>query len=189
MLQRGADYCVESSALREQSSYALNLSADGHAAPAKNALARIAHETRCRGIELAAMRLARKSHLPYAKLARHRLKLAVVAPCARLAIAVVLGEKELEHRPAGLPHSLGIGPDDHAFAHGRHTRGRERARAFYLDQAHAACAYGLHFFEAAKGRYVDAGHAGRVENGGSTRYVGHYAVDGHSGHLLSPFPG
>ena len=92
---------LEAAVLREQGADVLHLGADADAAAALDALAGVAQQGRRRGVDPLAGPLAGVGDLADAQFGGQGLQLAVLAAVAGLALAVVLGEQQLDHGPAG----------------------------------------------------------------------------------------
>jgi hypothetical protein len=163
----GTDGGFEAAALRKERGDALDFGADGDAAAAGDALGAVADEADGAEVLVALRLFAFVAQLRDAEVVGDVLQLAVFVAVADLAVALVLGEEQFDDDLAGLAHTAVVGVDLHLFGDGHHAGGHEILYAFDLDQADAACADGLDFFEIAKRRDVDARLSAGLQHGGS----------------------
>ena len=168
-----ADDRLEAAVLREQGADVLRLQADAHAAAALDALAAVADQGGRGGVDPLAGLLAVVGDLADAQLGGQGLQFAVFVAVAGLAVAVVLGEQQFDHRPAGLADAAGVGQHLHALGDRHRAGGDEVPRPFDLDHAHAAGADGLQAFDVAQRGDADAGLLrGRQDRGAFGHFDG-----------------
>jgi len=163
----GADGGFKAAALREERGDPLDFGADGDAAAAGDALGAVADEAGG-AVVLVALRLfAFIAEFGYAEIMGDTLQFTVFVAVADLAVALVLGEEQLDNHLAGFAHAAVVGMDLHLLGNGHHAGGHQILDAFNLDQTDAACADGLDFFEIAKRWDGNTGLSAGFEYGGS----------------------
>ena len=113
-----------------------------------------------------------------------RAQLAVGAAGAGLAVAVVLGEQQLDDRAASRLRAMRrVGLDDHALGDGGPRRRPRGLGALDLDQADAAGADGLHVLRGSRGvGTLDAGLTGGFQDGRAVRDLDLDVVYGQGWH-------
>ena len=112
-----------------------------------------------------------------------RAQLAVGGAAADLAVAVVLGEQQLDDHLAAVAHLAGVGLDDHAVGRRLAARGDEGAGALDFHEADAAGADGLDVLEVAEGRDLHAGLSGGLKHRGALGDLDGDPVNGQGWHL------
>ena len=180
------NYGLKAAVHRADGANLLHIAADGDAAAAQNALIRVADDGRGEVIQRIMDVLALKAVLLYAQLLRQILKLTVLTAHAGEALALVVGEDQLQHRLARLAHLRGVRLDDHALGHGHHACRRQRTRADVY-HAHAAGADLIDVLEPAEGRNLDTGSMRRLENGCAFLHGNRHAVNSQMNHCHVAF--
>ena len=159
-----ADDRLEAAVLREQRADVLRLGADAHAAAALDALAAVARAGPAWRLSIRrAGLLAGEGDLADAQLGGQRLQLAVLVAVAGLALAVVLGEQQLDDRRGGPGGRGGVLVKTFMPGAGRHgAGGGQVAGPLDLDHAHPAGADRLQALDVAERGDADARLPGRT---------------------------
>ena len=184
--ERRGDHGLKAAVHRADRADLLHIAADGHAAAAQDALVRVADDGRGEIIQRIMDVFALEAVLVHAQLLRQILKLAVLAAHAGEALALVVGEDQLQHGSARLAHLRGVRLDDHALGYGHHAGRRQRTRAD-VHHAHAAGADLVDVLEPAEGRDLDTGSMRRLENGGAFLHGNRHTVDSQMNHCHVAF--
>ncbi len=157
----------------------LHVDAGAHAAAAADALVHVPHDRVARFVHGHRLLHVAEAEPVDPVLLGQSLQLAVAVADARVAVAAVLGEQQVEHVTAGDAHRLGIGVDLDGRGDGVGTRGLEGPLPLYLHHADAADTGDLEVGVVAQGGDADPDALGRLEDGGAHGHLGLDAVDGH----------
>ena len=150
----------------------LQVDAGAHAAPAADALVHVAHDRVARGVDRRRLLGVAEAEEVDAVLLGQGLELAVAVALAGVAVAVVLGEQQVEHVAARQAHLRRVGVDLHLVGH-REGAGRlQSALALDLDHADPADAGHVEVGVVAEGGDVDADVLGRLQDGRAERHLG-----------------
>jgi len=153
------------------------------AAAAHDALVRVAHDGFVGQVHLVVHALAVEQDPVQPHLAGQALQVAVQVPLAGQAILGMVGQQEVQHRPARVDGADGIRLHHHALRHRRAARRRQVRAAFDFHDADAA-GPGLVFHvelveaEVAERGHLDAELVGRFEDRGVFRRLDRLVVDG-----------
>ena len=104
----------------------------------------------------------REAHLVHAEAGAQVLQLALAVLDAGRAVAVVVGQQQLQHHLADVQQPRGVGLDLHAVGRRRRARA-EHAAALVLDHAHPAGAVDAQLGVVAEGGQIDAGLAHHLQ--------------------------
>jgi hypothetical protein len=99
-----------------------------------------------------------------------------------LAVAIVLGEEQLEDHPTARADPGGVGLDYHPVGGRLGARRYQRPGSLDLHQAQAARANGLDAFQVAQGRDLGAGLAAGAQQRGAFGHLDREAVNSKDGH-------
>ncbi len=158
----------------------LQVDAGAHAAAAADALVHVAHDRVARvvddGYRLVGMA---EAELGDAVLLGQGLQFAVAVALAGVALAVVLGEQQLEHVPACETHAAAVGVDGHLVGHREGAGGLQGALAFDFDHADAADTGHVEVGMVAESGDVDPDGLGGLQDGRAEGDLGFDAVDAH----------
>jgi hypothetical protein len=161
----------ESALFRGQAIHGLNFGAGGDATKAVDALRGVSNQRRACRVNAVRREIgARNANVPHADDFRDFLKLAIAVLLTNVAIAGMVGKKELDHALAGAPHSLRVGFDLHAVRDRINATGDEIAASLDFDHANPARARSVMEFQTgAKSRDENSDLLGGFENRRSFR--------------------
>ncbi len=148
--------------------HALHLFAHADAAPAQDALGRVADDGGAGGVDAVVVLVAGVAAVAHAVLLGQLLQAAVAVADAVEAVVGMVGQQQLHHRLAGADDALRVRLDLHALGHRVGAAGDEVARAGQLHHAQAAGARGEEVAHVAQRRHVDA----RAPQGAEDRLAG-----------------
>ena len=103
--------------------------------------------------------------------------MAVAVADAGWAVAVVLGENELQISAASLAHAGAVGVNNHAFHDGIGAGWQEMFDPFNFDHTDAAGRDFIEAFPVAQSWYTVTGYFSGLENGGAVRHGNIYTID------------
>ena len=178
----GSDLGLEATLHSADGADLLHLTAGSQAAAAQDALVGIAHDGGGEIVQRVVDVRAAEAVLIGAQLLGQLLQLAVLAADAGEALALVVGQDQLQHGLAGRADSGGVGLDDHALGHGHHAGSGQGAGA-HVHHTHTAGADLVDVLEVAQGGNMDVGLTGSFQDGGTGRNADLHAINRNVKHI------
>ena len=133
----------------------LNVFADAHAAAAKDAFARVAHNRRTRFVDRTVVLFAGVAVAAHTQLDRKGLQFAAAVPFAVEAVGRMVRQEEFKNGAARFDDARRVGFDLHAVGNRERAGGNQRALAFDFADAHTAGAGRRKTFHITEGRNFD----------------------------------